>query len=129
MRLTGPSTATKQKLWDRADGCCERCGKFIRGYEFSRHHRRPRGMGGSRRADTNSLCNLMILCGSATTPGGCHAWVESSRDLAEAYGFLLRQSQSPAAEPVRVAVYGWVLLDDRGNYVPSQAPVDPEVAA
>lgn len=90
-RDTGPDDATKRVLWDRARGHCELCGRDLQGgFPFSRHHRRPRGMGGSSVEWVNDLTNLLLLCGSATTPHGCHAYIESHR--AEAYdaGWLIR---------------------------------------
>jgi len=113
-RDTGPTQVVKDALWVRAGGCCEVCGKRITG-EFSRHHRRPRGNGGSSRPDTNQLTNLLLLCGSATTTDGCHARIESQRTMARGYGWLLRQHQDPAAEPVLVRG-ALVWLTSTGEY-------------
>lgn len=111
MRHTGPSRKTCQALWERADGCCEVCGRIIRdGEDFSRQHRRARGMGGSKRPDTNSLANLLLACGSATSPDGCHYRIEANPDWARSKGYRVTQFQDPALVPVWVAWVGEVLL-------------------
>lgn len=101
----------------RAMGRCERCGGSLTGWDaWSLHHRRARGMGGTRRASTESVANLVVLCGSGTT--GCHGWVESNRDQARELGWLLRQQQEPEEEPVPLwaAAGRPVLLDACGGW-------------
>ena len=72
---------------------CVRCG--VRGgVQFSVHHRRPRGAGGSRDPHTDCPCNLLTLCMAD------HGWVESRRADALAQGWLVRQGQSPSMVPV-----------------------------
>lgn len=119
-RDTGPSQVTVLQVLRRDGYSCVRCGRDAtgeRGRDWSVQHRRPRGMGGSRRNDTNSPQNLIVLCGSATSPGGCHEAVESHRAEAIANGWLLWQTQDPAAEPVLVAHSSrWVWLTEDGRY-------------
>lgn len=133
-RDTGPSPAVKDLVVDRADGCCEVCRArlatlmgdswtWIRPYSI--HHRRPRGMGGTRRPDANSPANLLLLCGTGTT--GCHLQVETHRDEAIALGLLVHQADDPAGVPVHTA-YGrpWgfaVLHDTAGSFTWSPIPV------
>lgn len=101
---TGPTTVQRQMVIDRALGCCEICGQQIFGQDnrpvtpYSLHHRRPRGMGGSSRADINSPANLLLLCGTGTT--GCHGHVESNRATSYANGWLVRADHNPAEVPV-----------------------------
>lgn len=78
---------------------CQRCGHLITGW-FSRHHRNPRGMGGSKR-NPHALVNLVLLCGSATSRGGCHYEVESRREQARIDGWLVPDGINPAKWPVR----------------------------
>jgi hypothetical protein len=78
---------------------CQRCGHLITGW-FSRHHRDPRGMGGST-ADPHALVNLVLLCGSATSRGGCHYEVESSRKQARIDGWLVPDGIRADEWPVR----------------------------
>lgn len=105
MTSKGFPPAVLNLVRQRADGWCERCG-LKRGYEF--HHRRPRGMGGSKLADTNMTSNALFLCRD------CHADIESERTAAINQGWLVSQNESPADIPVRYRG-DWVYLDDLGN--------------
>jgi len=91
-RRTGPSAAVRDEVYERAGYRCERCGDADGPFEV--HHRRPRGMGGSRREDTNSPANLLLLCTR------CHLWTESNRATALERGYLVPQGQDPATVPV-----------------------------
>lgn len=64
--------------------------------------------------------NLITLCGSATSAGGCHGEVERSRTAALAAGWLLHANDTPSLVPV-LTWWGLVLLDDEGRWteVPS----------
>lgn len=79
---------------------CQRCGRLIGSGPFSRHHRDPRGMGGSK-ADPHALVNLVLLCGDALFPGYCHSHVESNRAQARIDGWLVPSDISPEDWPVR----------------------------
>lgn len=109
------SRQVRAAILDRAGGQCERCGRSLDPYFYSLQHRRARGMGGSRRRDTNSPVNLVALCGSATTPGGCHQWVEAHPDYAIVDGWRVPQGIDPVGSPVRTW-QGWKLLDADGTY-------------
>lgn len=103
-RNTGPTKSTKDLVWARAGGRCEVCGGSLAGMRgFSRHHRRPRRMGGSRLPETNSPANILLVCGSATSPDGCHQRIESNREQAYADGLLLHDGQNPVEVPVMLA--------------------------
>jgi hypothetical protein len=102
----------------RAGLCCERCGTSTSDWSgWSVHHRRPAGMGGDRRPEVKTAANGLLLCGSGVT--GCHGWVEDNRKRAYALGLLLRRHQIPTEEPVTLR-RGRVLLDDIGNYIPTE---------
>lgn len=107
-----------QIVLQRSLGLCEVCGK----QGGQTHHRRARGMGGSKDPQTHKPSNLIRLCGSLNVTGNCHAWVESHRTEALNEGLLVRQGQDPREVPVKLS-RGWVFLDDDGNYIPV-----PEVA-
>lgn len=80
------------------------------------HHRRPRGAGGSRRVDTNEAANGLATCDP------CHFWVESNREKAFRFGWLLRQTQTPCDVPV-LRRGAWTLLDNEGSFTPVPAPI------
>ncbi|MDX3661253.1 HNH endonuclease signature motif containing protein [Streptomyces sp. ID05-26A] len=91
VRKASASTVVPKSIKDGVDerdaGRCQRCGRAIGSGPWSRHHRDPRGMGGSTLLHT--LANVVLLCGSATTPRGCHHEVESQRKQAELDGWLV----------------------------------------
>lgn len=93
---------------------CERCGTDNAQF-WSMHHRKPRGMGGSRNPAINSPANVLLLCGSGTT--GCHGWVESNRAEAYELGLLVSYSHDPVQVPVQLR-YGEVVLLDDGGWQP-----------
>jgi hypothetical protein len=106
-----------EAVLERAQYSCEACGVLVgdrRGVDWSVQHRRPRGMGGTKRRGTNLPSNLMILCGSATT--GCHGFAESNRESALAAGWLVSQGKDPATAPVLVCKR-WVLLTNEATYL------------
>lgn len=114
-RKTGPAQATRNSVVTRAAARCERCGS---GSPTNIHHRKPRGMGGTRDPEINSPANLMLLCGSGTT--GCHGWIESHRQEAMLEGWIVPRTANPADAPVRVWGAGWVKLLPNGHYEPSR---------
>lgn len=103
-RDTNPSAKVVVLVFQRDEGCCFRCGMSVRfadrGVGWSTQHRRAKGMGGSRRPDTNQPQNLIVLCGSATSPGGCHLRVESRLPEDEGMGWSIKQVQDPQRMPV-----------------------------
>jgi 5-methylcytosine-specific restriction protein A len=110
-RNTGPSPATRRSVLER-DGSCIRCDVAE---PLTLQHRRARGMGGTRRPESNQPAALIVLCGSGTT--GCHGWTEAHPDQARALGYRVGQLENPADVPVL-----WhgvrVLLDDDGRVAP-----------
>ena len=107
-RSTGPDVATRELVRWRDRDQCRRCGATT----WQIHHRRPRGMGGTRDPLTNGPANLVLLCGSGVT--GCHGWVESHRAEARADGWLVSKWADPAAIPI-VHNGRTIYLDDRGT--------------
>lgn len=132
-RETGPTLAQRNLVLYRAIGYCEICGRRLATWDHtgkvtwhethSIHHRRPRGMGGTRREDTNSPANLLLLCGDATSPYSCHAQVESSRARAYRNGWLVRSAADPAQVPVLLEGSGWFLLGHDGARTPTFHPI------
>lgn len=116
---TGPSKLVVALVFDRDGGCCIRCGKAVRpegrGEDWSIQHRRARGAGGDVRPETNLPANLVILCGSATSAGGCHEHVEKNRTEARLAGWSMRWKQDPIRVPLNTW-WGPVVLDDKGGW-------------
>lgn len=114
--MSGFSKADVATIVDRDGAACARCGRAVdlhaRGVAWSIHHRRPRGMGGSKNPAVNATTNGVVLCGSGTT--GCHGWVESHRDEARQQGWLVPQWRDPADVPVRSRRHGWAWLTTTG---------------
>ena len=94
----------------RSGGLCEVCGRRAE----STHHRKPRGMGGSKDPAAHSPANLLRVCGDGTR--GCHGMIESDRAGSYGNGRLLRRSESPTDVPVLLHP-GLVLLTEDGWYV------------
>ena len=101
------STKTREIIRNRANGSCEVCGMSLRIYGQI-HHRRPRGMGGTRQADTASAANGLYVHQK------CHDRIERNRATAVKKGWLVHQSDDPVQIPVRLW-YGWRLLTDDGG--------------
>lgn len=83
-------------MLERDQYACAACGKPVGllGTWWSIQHRKARGQGGD-----NSLPNLILLCGSATSPG-CHLLCEQRDREMNARGYWLESWQDPASEPV-----------------------------
>jgi hypothetical protein len=113
--------ATRDLIKLRDDWHCSVCGRVLfDGVEWSIHHRRNRGSGGSSKASINRPSNLLLVCGSALSL--CHGDLTSNRDrgeyLAAGWVVSLNSAQDPAEVPVRHALFGLVLLDDEGGVEP-----------
>lgn len=117
-RKTGPSKAQADIVIARAGGLCE--AEFVEecnGQAEQMHHRRPRGMGGTRRRDANSPAGILHIC----LP--CHNAIESFRGVARERGFLISQHNVAPASHIGVWRRGeLVLLDDLGGVVRQGVP-------
>ena len=100
---------------------CFNCGRGLlwheRGTGWSMHHRRARGMGGTKETWVGQPGNALTLCGSGTT--GCHGWVETHRDTAYEHGLLVRRHSLdlPVNVPVRNQAGVWFWLTDWGSRI------------
>lgn len=109
--MTGFSKTVRDIVARRANGVCERCGSGAPAYHI--HHRRPRGIGGSKRQDTNQASNGLFVCLA------CHSAIESDRELSLWSGWLVRQGQEPFLVPV-LRMGEWVRLYDDGSITPGK---------
>lgn len=120
---TGPDKLTRDAVYLREKGCCAACGIYLPDSAWrSIQHRVARGQGGG-----NETTNLVLLCGSATSPG-CHRKCEDRDEHMHAAGFWLESWQDPASEPVMLhgadgGITVW--LTDDGEYAYQR----PEAAA
>lgn len=110
-RQTGFPLSVRVLIIGRARGLCECCGEAKP--SMHAHHRRCRGMGSTRRPETNLAANGLWLAAE------CHERVESRREWAYEHGLLVRQHQTPSAVPV-LLYDGWWVLDDEGGKTPAE---------
>lgn len=125
--MTGFAPALAKKVFfDRDNERCFRCRRPLRwherGFAWSMHHRKPRGMGGSKDVLVNSAANALTLCGHATTPGGCHRWAETYREDALEQGYLIptsatTEAYAPASVQVRRLDRTWWWLTENGRAI------------
>lgn len=103
--MTGFPKQVRDVIVRRSQGICERCAAAP---AVQIHHRRARGMGGSKAADTNVASNGLAVCVS------CHQQIEANRADSLKYGWLVRQGQEPAEVPV-FRMGTWVQLNSDGG--------------
>ena len=93
----------------RENGHCVVCGLGLTVGHL--HHRKPRGMGGSKLL--NTVPNLLYL------HPNCHLiHVEQERKVAVANGWIVQGNADPADVPVLYMLNGKVLLGDDGTITP-----------
>lgn len=120
-RDTGPDRSTRELVDERDDWTCACCDESVHGRPFSRQHRVARGMGGTSDARLNAPSNIVLLCGSATSPGGCHLACEERSERMHELGFWLNSWQRPWLEPIAHARFGWAyLLDTEPWFMPAE---------
>ncbi|AXQ51885.1 HNH endonuclease [Gordonia phage Catfish] len=113
-RKTGPTPRTVTTVQGRSGGICERCG-WAEGQQI--HHRRPRGMGGTRDADVNGAGNLLHVCYP------CHRWIEENREESLRLGYLISRLTASKSWQVPVFYRGtWKLINDFGEAEKVPAP-------
>lgn len=101
-------TDMRETVLNRAGYMCELCHGSLS--VMSLHHRRPRGMGGTKASWIHDAGNLLALCGTGTT--GCHGKVESFRARAYDFGWLVNYGFMPHLIPFADLLGNWWLLHD-----------------
>jgi hypothetical protein len=100
------SDAVRTAVLERDGHACVCCGRSIYGQRYSLQHRRARKAGGSRLRWIDQPQNLVTVCGSATSPDGCHFQVMESRDPlrdAQTLGYVI--SEWPQLDPKFIPVH------------------------
>lgn len=108
--MTGFSPKTRKLICERALYRCERCSA---NNPTDAHHRRARGLGGSKDPLTNTAANGVFICRP------CHSDIESNRTRALMDGWLLRQGQDPRDIPVLYRGTTWSFLTEDGTVRPA----------
>jgi 5-methylcytosine-specific restriction protein A len=104
-------TANRQLVMGRAFGCCERCLKATLCGHL--HHRRPKGLGGSKAPDRHDVSNLVYLCPQD------HSWAHGNPTAAAAEGFIVPRSSGnhPLEVPITDLSGQTQFLDNEGQYL------------
>lgn len=97
----------------RAGGKCECCGHNIIHGLHAFHHRRPKGMGGSRDSATHAPANVVLICRS------CHTDVHANPVEARAHGWIVRQGAAPARVMVLLWTGKWAFLGESYEVLPA----------
>lgn len=94
---------------------CRRCLRNLLGQPYSLHHRQ-----GRRGADPHRYSNVITLCGSATTPGGCHSFAHSNPAESYRTGLMVRRNSLDDTEEVPlIDLNGFaVCLTNDGDLIP-----------
>jgi hypothetical protein len=110
----------RRLVFARAFGFCESCGVSVIGRPYSIRPRVEQGAGAASRPGAGAVWNLSLLCGSATSPGGCHRLCEQRDQDMHDRGMWLRSWENPRLVPLwlvnpegpRIPVW----LNDEGTY-------------
>lgn len=106
----------RRRIYERANGVCELSGRPLPGGldgPWEAHHRRPKGMGGTSRPNTDTVGNLLALHPRVhnMAPDSVHLMPERAR----ASGWLVsKHEDDPASIPVILWTGHVVLLGEEG---------------
>lgn len=117
MSDTGFPKGVRATIDSRSGGICEVQTAACIGHASQRHHRRPRGSGGTSQAWVNRAGNGLAVCEV------CHRWIESNRAAATEFGWLVPMNQAWKSVEVPVLYrHQLVLLDDFGGVLTQGVP-------
>jgi hypothetical protein len=120
----------RRAAWQREGGRCAVTGALlgdVDGDLWQLHHRRPGGMGGTRRPDQDSLPNVIALLARVHNFGAPGLLIEGvdGRSVhgdpawSMPRGYLLSPSEEdPGAVPLLLRGQRWVFLTPGGGYLP-----------
>ncbi len=97
------SEKVRELVKERDNYSCVGCGQSVAGRMHSLQHRRARKAGGARISWIDQPQNLVTLCGSATSPHGCHLRVEQRPEEAQDLGYVI--SEWPEMDPRFIPVH------------------------
>lgn len=118
----------RRAAWTRESGRCAVTGALLGEVDddlWQLHHRRPGGMGGTRRADQDTLPNVIALLAAVHNLGAPGLMVDGKdgRSVhgdpawAGPRGYLLSPSErDPAGVPLLLRGQRWVFLTPGGGY-------------
>lgn len=78
------------------------------------HHRRPKGLGGTRRPESQWASNALHVCLR------CHLKIHAMPTWSRTHGFLVRQADDPATVPLYWRFSQTLLLNDTGSFTPTE---------
>jgi hypothetical protein len=107
----------KDRVKARAGGRCECCGINAISGASAYHHRRGKGMGGSRDTSTHTVANVVLVCGR-DNKSGCHGDVHQHPFEARENGWTVRQGADPARIPILLHDGRTVFLGDSYSIFP-----------
>lgn len=112
--MTGFTESQKRTVRERDQVCVPHRGaEFLCSGELVLHHRKNRGMGGSKFA--NTLSNALLVCSKWNVDAESDSAVANE---ARARGWKLSSFQNPLLCPVFYPGEGLFLLDDAGGRTP-----------
>lgn len=107
----------RAQLWARSGGRCEVSGRPLDFETFDAHHRRPKGMGGTTRANRDAIECLLAL--DPIVHNGGPQSVHGDPLWARARGYLVRKNVDyPEQVPVLIHGHYWMLLGRDGQRYP-----------
>lgn len=77
---------------------CMRCGRSLTDFPASLHHRQPKGSGGGSQARYDRVENLVVLCGTGSSPH-CHNWAHTATERYDT-GWLVHRWEEPSEVPL-----------------------------
>ena len=118
--MSGIPQQTRERVYARANGRCEVCGKYAPGADI--HHRRAKGMGGTSNKAIHDPSNLIAVCGWGNT-SGCHGDIHGNAAHAKAMGWIVSRFTPHQSWEVPVRLWdGMFWLADDGTRSRATSP-------